>query len=99
MTENRNSEWNDIGARLGSLGLKLKYHADQAIGEDKAKVDDALQNVKEAIEAAFGALRGVVTDPAVRDDVKSVAEGVAGAISSTLRGVGDDIRERVDNRK
>jgi hypothetical protein len=98
MTENT-SEWNEIGRRLESLGLKLQYHAEQAISEDRAKVDDALQTVREAIEEAFGALRGVVSDPAVRDDVKTVAEGVAGAISSTLRGVGQDIRDRVEQHK
>jgi hypothetical protein len=87
MSTERTSAWDEVGARLGSLGLKLKLHAEQAIGDDRDKVDDALESMRAAIEEAFAALKGVVTDPAVRDDVKSVAEGVAHAVSSTLRGV------------
>ncbi len=85
MNTNTDSGWNEVGDRLGSLGLKLKYHAEQAAGAEGTTVNDALDNIREAIEDAFAALRGVVTDPAIRDDVKSVADGVAQAISSTLR--------------
>jgi hypothetical protein len=85
MTTNTDSGWNDVGDRLGSLGLKLKYHAEQAVGAEGTTVNDALENMREAIEEAFAALRGVVTDPAIRDDVKSVADGVAQAIATTLR--------------
>lgn len=85
MNTNTDPGWNEVGDRLGSLGLKLKYHAEQAVGSEGTTVNDALDNVREAIEEAFAALRGVVTDPAIRDDVKSVADGVAQAISSTLR--------------
>ncbi len=86
MKTNTDSGWNEVGDRLGSLGLKLKYHAEQAVGVEGTTVNDALDNVREAIEEAFAALRGVITDPAIRDDLKSVADGVAQAISSTLRG-------------
>ncbi len=94
MNTNTDPGWNEVGDRLGSLGLKLKYHAEQAAGAAGATVNDgaegttvndALDNIREAIEEAFAALRGVVTDPAIRDDVMSVANGVAQAISSTLR--------------
>ena len=85
MNTNHDSGWNDVGDRLGSLGLKLKYHAEQAVGAEGMTVNDALDNMREAIEEAFAALRGVVTDPAIRDDVKSVADGVAQAIATTLR--------------
>jgi hypothetical protein len=99
MNEKTASEWNEVGERLGGLGLKLKLHAEQALGEDRVRVEDALQNVREAIEEAFSALRAGVTDPAVRDDVKNVAEGVASAISSTLSGVGDELRGRAEHHK
>ena len=85
MNTNNDSGWNDVGDRLGSLGLKLKYHAEQAAGAEGTTVNDALDNMRGAIEEAFAALRGVVTDPAIRDDVKSVADGVAQAIATTLR--------------
>lgn len=86
MNTTDNSAWNEVGDRLGSLGLKLKYHAEQAVGAESSTVNDAFDNVRDAIEEAFAALRGVVTDPAIRDDVRNVADGVAQAISTTLRG-------------
>lgn len=85
MNTNTDPGWNEVGDRLGSLGLKLKYHAEQAVGTEGATVNDALDGIRDAIEDAFAALRGVVTDPAIRDDVKSVADGVAQAIATTLR--------------
>ncbi len=85
MNTNTDPGWNEVGDRLGSLGLKLKYHAEQAVGTEGSTVNDALDGIREAIEEAFAALRGVVTDPAIRDDVKSVADGVAQAIATTLR--------------
>lgn len=85
MNTNTDPGWNEVGDRLGSLGLKLKYHAEQAVGTEGRTVNDALDGIRDAIEEAFAALRGVVTDPAIRDDVKSVADGVAQAIATTLR--------------
>lgn len=85
MNTNTDSGWNEVGDRLGSLGLKLKYHAEQAVGTEGTTVNDALDSMREAIEEAIAALRGVVSDPAIRDDVKSVADGVAQAIATTLR--------------
>lgn len=85
MKTNTDPGWNEVGDRLGSLGLKLKYHAEQAVGTEGGTVNDALDGIRDAIEEAFAALRGVVTDPAIRDDVKSVADGVAQAIATTLR--------------
>lgn len=85
MDNDSTAGWNEVGDRLGSLGLKLKYHAEQAVGSEGVRFDEALDSVRDALEEAFAALRGVVTDPAIRDDLKSVANGVARAVSSTLR--------------
>ncbi len=88
MDQDTSAGWNDVGDRLGSLGLKLKYHAEQAVGAEGLRFDDALDSVRDALEEAFAALRSVVTDPAIRDDLKSVARGVASAVSTTLRNGG-----------
>ncbi len=85
MNTNTDPGWNEVGDRLGSLGLKLKYHAEQTVGTEDTTVNVALDGISDAIKDAFAALRGVVTDPAIRDDVKSVADGVAQAIATTLR--------------
>lgn len=91
MNENTKSEWDQVGDLLGSLGLKLKFHAEQAVGEDRTLINDAVHNLRDTIEGAFDALRSAVKDPAVRDDLKNVAGGVAQAVSSTL----GDVRDRV----
>ena len=85
MDNDTSAGWNEVGDRLGSLGLKLKYHAEQVVGAEGLRFDEALDSVRDALEEAFAALRGVVTDPAIRDDLKSVASGVARAVSTTLR--------------
>jgi hypothetical protein len=91
MNETTKTEWDQVGERLGSLGLKLKYHAEQAAGEDRTLINDAVHNLRDTIEGAFDALRSAVTDPAVRDDLKNVAGGVAHAVTSTL----GDMRDKV----
>lgn len=91
MTEHTTSPWTSVGDQLGSLGLKLKYHAEQAAGEDRVLLDNALGNIGKAIEDVFEAVRGAVKDPAIRDDVKSVATGVGDAISTSLRGLAEEL--------
>jgi hypothetical protein len=91
MNETTKTEWDQVGELLGSLGLKLKYHVEQAAGEDRTVINDAVHNLRDTIEGAFDALRSAVTDPAVRDDLKNVAGGVAQAITSTL----GDMRDKV----
>ncbi len=83
--------WTTVGDQLGSLGLKLKYHAEQVASEDRVLIDDALGHLGKAIEDVFDAVRGAVKDPAIRDDVKSVATGVASAVTSSLRGIAEDL--------
>ena len=94
MDEYTATEWQEVGSLLNGLGLKLKYHAEQAMSEDRARVDDALQSLCATIEGSFDALKGAVTDEAVREDLKGVASGVARAVSSALSGFGKDIRDR-----
>lgn len=98
MNEKITSEWSEVGDHLGSLGLKLKFHAEQAVSADRERIDDALHNVFDTIEEAFDALRGAVTDPAIHEDVKMVAGSLAQAVSATLGGVGREIRDRTKSR-
>jgi hypothetical protein len=91
MTEHSTSPWTGVGDQLGSLGLKLKYHAEQVASEDRALLDTALGSIGKAIEDVFDAVWGAVKDPAIRDDVKSVATGVADAVSSSLRGMAHEL--------
>jgi phage terminase Nu1 subunit (DNA packaging protein) len=92
MNEHTTNQWNDVGSLLNGLGLKLKLHAEQAAGEDKALVSDAMHSLGESLENAFEALKNASKDPAIAEDIRNVAQSLSGAVSSTLSGVGDDIR-------
>jgi hypothetical protein len=92
MNEHTTNQWNDVGSLLNGLGLKLKLHAEQAAGDDKALVSDAMRSLGDSLESAFEALKSASKDPAIAEDIRNVAESLSGAVSSTLSGVGDDIR-------
>ena len=85
MTDTKSS-WNEVGAQLNELGLKLQLHFEQAAAEGRAdedKVKDALRSVGDAVEQAFAALGAVAKDDAVREDIKDV--GARCATPSTPR--------------
>jgi hypothetical protein len=92
MNEHTTNQWNNVGSLLNGLGLKLKLHAEQTAGEDKALVSDAMRSLGDSLENAFEALKNASKDPAIAEDIRNVAQSLSGAVSSTLSGVGDDIR-------
>ena len=85
--------WDEVGEKLGALGLKLKYHAEQAAGEERTTFTTAMTSLSTAIDHAFEALRVAAKDPALKDDVKSVGSALSAAVSDTLSGVGSDVRK------
>lgn len=91
--ERKASDWSAILDDLEGLGLKLKLHAKQARSEERTGVDSAVQNLSSAIEDAFTALRGVVSDPAVAEDVKSLGTSIAHAVVGTLKNARESIEE------
>ncbi len=95
MNETTTNQWNEVGSLLNGLGLKLKLHAEQAAGEEKAIVSDAVRSLSDSLENAFEALRNASKDPAIKEDVRNVAQTLSGAVSSTLSGLGSDIRKSV----
>lgn len=97
MTDPRES-WNDVGAQLNELGLKLQLHFEQAAAEgreDEAKVKEALRAIGDAVEQAFGALGAVAKDDAVREDVKEVGGAVRDALDATFAELGERFRSVV----
>jgi sensor histidine kinase regulating citrate/malate metabolism len=95
MNETTTNQWNEVGSLLNGLGLKLKLHAEQAAGEEKEIVSDAVRSLGDSLENAFEALRSAAKDPAIQADVRNVAQSLSGAVSSTLSGIGSDIRKSV----
>ena len=95
MNESTTDQWNEVGSLLNGLGLKLKMHAEQAAGEEKAVVSDAVRSLTDSIENAFEALRNAAKDPAIKEDVRNVAQSLSGAVSSTLSDLESGIRKSV----
>ncbi len=93
MNETTNTGWDDVGAKLSGLGLKLKLHAEQAAGEERESVSEAVRALAASIDKAFDALRGAAKDPAIKDDVKSVGSALSTAVTETLSGVGNELRK------
>ncbi len=97
MTDTKSS-WNEVGAQLNELGLKLQLHFEQAAAEGRAdedKVKDALRSVGDAVEQAFGALGAVAKDDAVREDIKEVGGAVRNALDATFAERGERVRSVV----
>ncbi len=95
MNESTTNQWNEVGSLLNGLALKLKLHAEQAAGEEKEIVSDAVRSLSDSLENAFEALRAAAKDPAIKEDVRNVAQSLSGAVSSTLSSLGSDIRKSV----
>lgn len=98
MTETQNNPWEEVGARLNGLGLKLKYHLEQAAGEERETMTDALKALASSIDQAFDAVRNAAKDPAMKDDVKSVGSALSDAVTNTLSDVGDDLRKALHRK-
>ena len=97
MTDTKSS-WNEVGAQLNELGLKLQLHFEQAAAEgrvDEDKVKDALRSVGDAVEQAFAALGAVAKDDAVREDIKDVGGAVRNALDATFAELGERFRSVV----
>jgi hypothetical protein len=90
--------WDDVGTRFADLGrhLKERYDATAAFGEtEKDKVNDALRDIGEALDAGFTAIGDSLRDPGVRDEMKQAGVAIADALAATFNEVADEIRKAV----
>ena len=94
MTEAR-EKWDEVGDRFGELGRRLKdrFDANAAYGaEERDKVNDALRQLADSLDAGFTTIGDTLRDPAMRDEMKSAGSSIADAIAATLRDVSDAIK-------
>lgn len=89
MSTSRES-WNEVGDRLSALGLKLKMHVEEEASE-RDEGDGALERLRESMEEVIAALGDASRDPAVRDDVRGVAQALATAANTSVA----EIRARI----
>lgn len=87
--------WDEVGERFGELGrhLKTRFDANAGFGADeREKVNDALRQLTDALDAGFTTIGDTLRDPAMRDEMKTAGTSIADAIAATLRDVSDAIK-------
>jgi|SRR5215831_16224775 hypothetical protein len=97
MSETKNA-WDEVGNRFSELGrhVKQRYDANAGFGDDeREKVNDALHQLGDALDAGFTAIGDSLRDPAMRDELKGAGVAVADAIAATFNDVAAEIRRSV----
>jgi hypothetical protein len=88
-------KWDEVGDRFSDLGrhLKDRFDVNAAFGADeREKVNDALRQLGDALDAGFTTIGDSLRDPAMRDELKTAGSSIADAIAATLRDVSDAIK-------
>lgn len=88
-------KWDEVGERFGRLGhgLKDRFEANSAFGSgEREKVNDALRQLGDALDAGFTTIGDTLRDPAMRDELKTAGSSITDAIAATLRDVSDAIK-------
>ncbi len=88
-THDVKTAWSRVGDELSGLGLKLKLHAEQEMGDDDpTEVKAALKRLSDAIEDAAEAVGNAAKDPSVREDIVDVGHSLASAMGQTMSHAG-----------
>jgi hypothetical protein len=90
-------KWDEVGDRFGDLGrhLKDRFDANAAFGaDDRERVNDALRQLGDALDAGFTTIGETLRDPAMRDELKTAGTSIADAIAATLHDVSKAIKRR-----
>ncbi len=73
-----------VADAVGALALKLKLHLEEAASEGVDDARLAVDAVADGVEAAFDGLKAAITDPAVKEDIQTVANGFHDALANTF---------------
>lgn len=90
--------WDEVGEKFTEVGrlMKQRYDANVAWNdEDKAKVDDALHQMSDALDAGFTTIGDSFRDPSMRDEMKKAGSSIGSALSATFDTVATEIRKAV----
>jgi hypothetical protein len=90
-------KWSEVGERFSELGraIKDRFDANAAFGtEERDKVNDALHQLGDALDAGFTTIGDTLRDPAMRDEMKHAGTSIADALAATMRDVSDTIKRR-----
>ena len=91
--------WKDIGSKLESLGLKLKYHFEQERSDDMdEEAERAMQRLGKAIDDVADSFEHATKDEAVRQDVKDIFGALPGALTATFEQLSGEVRSALDRK-
>jgi hypothetical protein len=62
------------------------------------KIDDALKQLTDAIDSAFSTVGETLRDPELREQLKTTANSLASAVSTTIHDVTEDVKERFGSK-
>lgn len=92
MTDSK-SAWDEVADRFTGLGLKLKMHMEQNLGDEAGDLQDALRNLGTTIEQAVNALGNAARDDAVKEDAKAAARSMGDALAATFQEAGEALQK------
>jgi hypothetical protein len=87
--------WDEVGDRFNLVArhLKERYDANAAFSDDdKEKLNDALHQIGDALDAGFTTIGDSFRDPGMRDELKHAGVAIGDALASTFNTVADEIR-------
>jgi hypothetical protein len=97
MSETKDA-WDEVGNRFSDLGkhVKDRYDANAGFGDEQhEKVNAALRQIGDALDAGFTAIGDSLRDPGMRDELKHAGVAVADALAATFNDVASEIRKSV----
>ena len=93
--ENSKAAWDAVGDQFNHLGERIKdrYDARAAFGDDRAKLDDALQSIVEALDNTFTTIGETLRDEEIRGDLKNAAAAMGNAFATTIHEVAGEVKK------
>jgi phage-related minor tail protein len=91
-------KWDEVGDKFNEIGKRFKerYDANAAFGPDQQeKMNDALRQMADALDAGFTALGDSLRDPSIRDELKQAGTSIGDALSATFNDVAGEIKKAV----
>jgi hypothetical protein len=92
------AKWDEVGDQFNDLGRRLRerFDANTAFGDsDKEKVNDALRQLGDALDAGFTAIGDSLRDSSMRDDLKKAGTAIGDAVAATFTDVAEEIKKAV----
>ena len=94
----KSQTWEQVGKKFEVLGEDLRAHFDELRADtatERAAFEKSVRGLLSALEDGFGAAGKALRDPALREDVTSVATSVRDALVATFETAEGEMHERL----